>query len=103
MKPFQNFFLVNTCDGCTESGWGAWQVAARYSYADFNDADVNGGIGSAFTLGVNWHWNPNSRLQFNYIHGEITNSANRVIRNSMNTAGASGTYNVLGARFMVDF
>lgn len=103
VKPFQNFFLVNTCDGCTESGWGAWQVAARYSYADFNDADVNGGIGSAFTLGVNWHWNPNARLQFNYIHGEITNSANRVVLNSMNTAPASGNYNVLGARFMVDF
>lgn len=107
-KPFQNFFLVNTCDDCTDGGWGAWQIAARYSYADFNDADVVGGIASAFTLGLNWYWNPNARLQFNYIHGQITDSANRVIRDNaadmmIPVVPASGNYDVVGARFMVDF
>ena len=107
-KPFQNFFLVATCDGCTESGWGAWQIAARYSYADFNDEDIFGGEGSAFTLGLNWYWNPNSRLQFNYIHGEVTNAAGAAERrNASNQMRAlvprSGNYDILGARFMVDF
>ncbi len=98
-KPFQNFFLVNTCDGCTDGGWGAWQIAARWSYADFNDADVNGGEAEALTIGVNWYWNPNSRLQFNYITGEITDGSN-----SRSGAGlVNGDYEVLGARFMVDF
>ena len=30
VKPFENFFMVDTCDGCSGGGWGAWQVAARY-------------------------------------------------------------------------
>jgi phosphate-selective porin OprO and OprP len=36
-KPFENFFLVRRCDGGLGRGWGAWQVAARYSYGDFSD------------------------------------------------------------------
>ena len=101
VKPFQNFFLVNTCDGCTDGGWGAWQVAARYSFLDLNDEDIQGGEGSALTLALNWYWNPNSSLQFNYIHGQITNSVNGVI--GAGGAAASGEYNILGARFRVDF
>lgn len=106
-KPFQNFFLVNTCDGCTDGGWGAWQIAARYSYLNMNDEDIAGGEGSAFTLGLNWYWNPNSRLQFNYIHGEVNGSRNRQIDPAagVGTMGvpASGNYDIIGARFMVDF
>lgn len=100
-KPFQNFFLVNTCDGCTDGGWGAWQLAARYSFADFSDEDIYGGQGESLTLGLNWLWNPNSRLQVNYIRGEITNARNR--HTTFTGTPASGNYNVIGARFLVDF
>jgi len=101
-KPFQNFFLVNTCDDCVDGGWGAWQIAGRYSYLNMNDEDIMGGEGSAFTLAVNWYWNPNASMQFNYIHGEITGSRNGVINNAGGVA-ASGNYDILGARFRVDF
>ena len=92
MKPFENFFLVDRCCGGTGRGWGAWQIAARYSYADFVDKDIIGGVGESWTLGMNWHWNPNTRLQMNYIMGEIRNNG-----------GVSGNYDIIGARFMIDF
>lgn len=94
--PHQNFWLVDRCDGCREAGWGAWQIAARFSYADFTDQDILGGEGESFTLGLNWLWNPNARMQFNYIAGRVTNR----------DAGAgieSADYNIFGTRFMVDF
>jgi phosphate-selective porin OprO/OprP len=49
-------------------GWGAWEVAARVSYVNVTDADIAGGRLTDLTLGVNWYWNPNAKLQFNYIH-----------------------------------
>ena len=94
IKPFQNFWMVNRCDGCTEAGWGAWQVAARYSYGDLTDENIFGGIGESFTFGLNWYWNPNSRMQFNYIYGEIDDRFATL---------DSGDYSIFGARFMVDF
>ncbi|MCG8652936.1 MAG: OprO/OprP family phosphate-selective porin [Pirellulales bacterium] len=94
--PFQNFWLVDCCDGRRDGGWGAWQIAARYSVADFNDEDILGGTGEAFTFGLNWYWNPNARMQFNYITGDVDNR--------LTDAGIeSADYNIYGARFMVDF
>ena len=104
VKPFENFFLVDKCDGCKGRGMGAWQIAARYSYADFTNQDIFGGEGESFTLGVNWHWTPYSRMQFNYIYGRVDDADQ-----DLNTGGFAGTgtvsgdYNILGARFMVDF
>ena len=97
--PFQNFWLVNTAGGGRASGWGALQVAARYSQANFSDEDIFGGRGEALTIGMNWHWNENARMQFNYINGDIANSK------VGDRAGdpVSGNYNIYGARFMVDF
>jgi phosphate-selective porin OprO and OprP len=47
---------------------GAWEVAARYSTVDLNDADAgeeNGGS-TSITLGVNYYPNPNVKLMLNY-------------------------------------
>ncbi|MEZ6113829.1 MAG: porin, partial [Pirellulaceae bacterium] len=107
VKPFENFFLVNRCRGGVGGGWGAWQIAARYSYADFTDDTVFGGVGESFTAGVNWWWTPYSRVQFNYITGEInqgkraTDLGNPPV--TVIPAGGSGHYDIFGARFMVDF
>lgn len=99
VKPFENFFLVHRCHGGTGWGLGAWQLAARYSFADFSDRDIQGGVGESLTAGLNWYWTPYARMQFNYIYGEITD-------NDLNTvAGAPnfGHYHILGTRLMVDF
>lgn len=100
-KPFQNFWLVNRCDGCRDGGWGAWQIAARYSNASYNSEGIFGGHGESFTFGLNWYWNPNARMQFNYIAGQITD------RNVADVGDPivleSGDYNIFGTRFMIDF
>lgn len=78
-------------------GWGALQVGVRYSYADFNNKDIFGGEGKSLGFGMNWWWNPNTRLQFNYIHGQIDNRSVGLARPT------SGTYDILGTRLMVFF
>ncbi len=99
VRPFENFFRVRDGDGCIQTGWGAWEIGYRYSYVDFLDALVatNGaGQVSDHTIGVNWYWNPYSRLMFNYVNS----SADRV------TGGAllsDGTMHIFEMRAQVDF
>ena len=93
LKPFENAFFVRDCDGNSQRGWGAWETYTRYSWADLNSFDINGGEASSWTFGFNWYWNPYARMQFNYITGEIENGA----------GGAFGDYDIIGARLMVDF
>ena len=97
MTPDKNFFLAS--DG-EAGGWGAWQVVLRWSYADFSDQDVLGGVGEALTVGFNWHWNSNARMQFNYIDGRI---ADRSVNDSNGLTFSGGDYQIIGTRFMIDF
>lgn len=48
------------------NGWGAVEVAARYSHLDLNDGRVRGGIMDIGTVGVNWYWSPYVKTRFNY-------------------------------------
>ncbi len=103
IKPFENFFLIDTCCDGVKGGWGAWQVAYRWSYADFNDDNIQGGRGVSHTLGLNWYWNAYSRMQFNAIYGEIDDAQVSDGDNDPANAILSGNYTTLGMRFMVDF
>lgn len=104
VKPFENFFLVNTCCDGVKGGWGAWQIAYRMSYANFSDDDILGGRGFSSTFGLNWYWNPYARMQFNAIYGEIDDREGFDDADPPNSLGpVSGNYTILGARFMVDF
>jgi phosphate-selective porin OprO/OprP len=96
VKPFENFFLVDRCCGGHGWGLGALQIAARYSYLDISDENVLGGVGNNFTAGLNWFWTPYSKVQVNYINGNI--------RDHEPVAGfTGGNYQIFGTRFMVDF
>jgi phosphate-selective porin OprO/OprP len=58
-------------------GWGAWEIAARYSTIDLNDfigttTGVSGGRQNIVTAGLNWYANSNVRIMFNYLHGDIS-------------------------------
>ena len=61
LKPNHNLYFE-------EGDWGAWELAARYSYLNLNDDDIRGGILGDLTLGLNWQFNPNMRWMVNYIH-----------------------------------
>ena len=107
IKPLENFFLVDTCSDGVQGGWGAWQIAYRVSYADFNDDNIFGGRGLSHTFGLNWYWNAYARLQFNAIYGEIDDAAISDGDNNNDVPAAipprSGNYTILGMRAMVDF
>jgi phosphate-selective porin OprO/OprP len=71
VRPFEDFFLVRTNRGI-EGGWGAWELAARYSHIDLNDDDIRGGRMNNLTAGVNWYCNPYCKVVFNYVHSWVT-------------------------------
>lgn len=49
-------------------GFGAWQLAVRYSTVDLNDHEIEGGWANSVTVGINWF--PTSTLRFsgNYVN-----------------------------------
>lgn len=51
---------------CCERGWGAWELAYRYSFVDLNDNGVNGGQLGQHGIGLNWYLNDNFKIQFGY-------------------------------------
>jgi phosphate-selective porin OprO/OprP len=58
---------LRTTRGQGVSGWGAWQIGVRYSYLDLTDKAIQGGRLYDWTVGLNWFWNPNMKVQLNYI------------------------------------
>ena len=101
VDPYEDFFCVEGSDGERGKGLGAWQLAMRLSKADFSDGDIRGGDGESLTLALNWYWNAHTRLQFNYLFGQIDNRRT-TLTNGM-TPVVSGNYQIMGTRFMIDF
>jgi phosphate-selective porin OprO/OprP len=52
-------------------GWGAWEVAVRYSHLDLDDGNIKGGKLDNITAGLNWYWNPNMRVMFNFVNADL--------------------------------
>ena len=73
-----------------DNGFGALEVAIRYSHVDGNDdMYVHGGEMNNLALGINWYLNPAVKIAMNYIH-------------SMNIA-YDGYANIYQMRFQVAF
>lgn len=90
--PFEDFFAVDR-GFC---GWGAWELAFRWSYIDLNNDNVAGGKLTNLTTGLNWYWNPHAKLQFNWIHAMLSD------RGTAMPPGRGGT-DIYALRFQVDF
>ncbi len=62
-----------------KGGFGAWQLAFRYSWVDltdgvFSDPSLDPPQGRRldnFTVGLNWHMNRHMRLMFNYVRADL--------------------------------
>ncbi len=93
VKPKANF---NPAKG----GWGAWEIATRYSYLDLDDRNVEGGKIWDVTAGINWYLFPNARIMLNYIHSDVS-------QRNATIAGVpthiNGTADIVQTRFQVDF
>ena len=68
LVPLHNFDFGRT-------GWGAWELAARFSYTDLTDANISGGRLSLLMTGVNWYLHPHVRWMFNYGMGRVSDTA----------------------------
>lgn len=76
VKP-NNPFSING------GGWGAWEIAARYSTMNLNDqlataAGIAGGRQDVYTLALNWYVNGNVRFMLDYLHGTVSKQASAV-------------------------
>jgi len=78
-KPAQNFTL-------DKGGWGAWEVAARYSDLNLNYNEgvfgkstpvggIRGGDQRIWSAGLNWYPNPIIRLMLDYQHVDVSRLA----------------------------
>ena len=55
-----------------KAGWGAVELACRFSHTDLNSGEVQGGRLNLLMAGVNWYLNPHVRWMFNYGMGHVS-------------------------------
>jgi phosphate-selective porin OprO and OprP len=75
-----------TSAGTITPGWGAWEIALRYSTMDLDDLPfaavaanrVRGGVQDIWTVGLNWYINNAIKTQLNYQYVDV---------NRLNAAG----------------
>lgn len=75
------FGRVKPLKNAGSGGYGAWEVAVRYSLLDLTNGSVSGGTERNVTAGLNWYANPYVRVMFNYVH---VNNDNKATGNSAN-------------------
>src|SRR5262245_26369539 len=86
-----------------EGGWGAFEIAARYSYLDLNDRGIRGVQLSDVTAAVNWYLYPNARIMFNYIHADLSGRDATTPAPASLPISVTGTGDIVQTRFQVDF
>ena len=70
-NSLSGFGSVKPNNNYGENGWGAIELAVRLSSMDLTTA--NAGTLEDITVGINWYLNPNTRVMFNYVIGEMIN------------------------------
>jgi phosphate-selective porin OprO and OprP len=105
--------LPNRPMSLTGAGWGAFEVAARYSVIDLNDRftpgvaatatqGVAGGKQTIYTLGFNWYVDSYVRFSLNYLHGIIDKKSASVTTGPLGI-GTGLKFDAIAARGQVAF
>lgn len=96
IRPFNNLDLAR-------DGWGAWELALRYDTLDLTDLGLSPlkRRAKSLTAAANWYLNPNTKLVFNYIRFEATNSPLVVAPLVLNGTRAEG--DAFATRLQFDF
>ncbi|EHR04053.1 OprO/OprP family phosphate-selective porin [Bradyrhizobium sp. WSM471] len=76
VKPAHPFSLEG-------GGWGAWEIAGRFSTIDLNDqlgtaTGIAGGRQTVYTAALNWYVNGNVRFMLDYLHGTVSRQASPI-------------------------
>jgi phosphate-selective porin OprO/OprP len=72
-------------------GWGAWEIAGRYSCTDLDSRDVHGGSLSMLMTGVNWYLHSHLKWRFEYGFGHVSGRQ------------PEGNLNIFQTRVQIDF
>jgi phosphate-selective porin OprO/OprP len=93
------------------TGWGAWEIAARYSVVNLNDQvgqpfGIAGGQQTVFTAGLNWYVNNNIMFKLNYLHGSIDKTAfavNATNANLVPAGNVGANFDAVAGRMQIAF
>jgi len=72
-------------------GWGAWEIAGRYSFVNLNSGDIHGGRMGIVMAGLNWYLHSHVKWRFDYGFGHVTGRT------------PEGNLNIFQTRVEVDF
>ena len=78
-----------------ENGWGALELALRFSKVDLNDKYVRGGEERNITVGLNWYFRRKVRIMINYINMYVEGRADPFVDN--------GRADIIMSRFQINF
>jgi phosphate-selective porin OprO/OprP len=66
---------MNEAKAKDPGGWGAFEIAARFSYTDLSDGDVHGGKIGLLMGELNWYLHSHVRWMFNAGAGHVSGGA----------------------------
>ncbi len=75
LRPYSvakgNFGRIQPRHSLNDGGYGAFELALRYSHLDLNDGAISGGVQDLWTLGLTWYPTPYVRLLANWSRFDI--------------------------------
>ena len=69
-----SFGRVRPSRAIDDGGWGAFELALRYSMLDLDNGSLRGGRQDNWTLGLNWHPTQFSRITANWVYFDVSDS-----------------------------